>query len=162
MSQLNTSAKHSAAAGLLRFNGCFYWFAGFLGFFSLLFFLFHEQSSKMCTQHSPLQECGGVLHDDCNTRLACLMFARCGRRGPLWKNATPPVAVAGITPGREQRLLAHKSRWMMGKTWFLPGLCSSEVQHLFSEFLQIVYQPGDKVVFPGLFPSLSPKIKRFL
>lgn len=69
-----------------------------------VFFKFHGQSSKMCTQHSPLQECGGVLHDDCNARLA-LMFARCA----VWLRPTrtgrPPPAAAGMTAGRG-RLLA--------------------------------------------------------
>lgn len=68
----------------------------------LFLFLFYNQSSeekkkkKHSTQHSPFQECGGVLHHDCNTRLGRLMFARCS--GPVarhQKNPTPPAGYGG-------------------------------------------------------------------
>lgn len=106
------SSSSRAAAGFLTFNVCFYCFRCFLRCFFFLL-LFHEQSSKMCTQHSPLEECGGVLHDDCNTRLAWLMVARCAGWLRPWKNMAPPDGYRRYytMKGREP------SRGMMGKRW---------------------------------------------
>lgn len=85
-----------------------------LGVFLFHFFVF-EQSSKMCMQHSPLQECGGVLHDDCNARLA-LMFARCAvclRPCRNHRTGCPPPVTAGITPGKEPVFCLHSLRRTM-------------------------------------------------
>lgn len=83
------------------------------GFFFRVFVF--EQSSKMCTQHSPLQECGGVLHDDCNARLA-LMFARCAvclRPSGNHRTGCPPPVTAGITPGKGPVFCLHSLRRTM-------------------------------------------------
>lgn len=99
VSFLSSGTVKSMQLKTLTFCNCKY----SLGFFCLLLevcvcvwaklrlkgfhFLFY--SHQNCMQLSPFQECGGVLHHDCNSRLGWLMFARCAVQHRHRKNPTP-------------------------------------------------------------------------
>lgn len=159
--QLNTSAFCSCSfcpvQRLLLLVLCVLFY-----FFPTTRFLFHGQSSKMCTQHSPLQECGGVLYDECNIRLAWLMFARCGSDigrtlRPRWLQQVLHQE-GGMSSGSQEPLdvreKACKRCWnsiflnlpeRILVIWFV--VFWSWLIFIFKWFLQIADKPSDKVVF---------------